>query len=162
LGGLSKLSVWWLRLGIKVERIAPGKPQQNGRHERFHRTLEQHTAAPPATTLGAQQRRFEQFREEYNQQRPHEALGQDTPAQHYVFSSREYPSRLPPAREFPDDWQKRSVRPGGRMKWGGQEVNISRALEGQHVGLEPVDDGRWAVWFQDLELGIFEERLMKV
>jgi len=82
LGGLSKLSVWWLRLGIKVERIEPGKPQQNGRHERFHRTLEQHTAAPPAGTLAAQQRRFEQFRCEYNQHRPHEALGQDTPAQH--------------------------------------------------------------------------------
>jgi putative transposase len=101
LGGLSKLSVWWLRLGIKVERIQPGKPQQNGRHERFHRTLQQHTAAPPAGTLAAQQRRFEQFRREYNQHRPHEALGQDTPAQHYEPSHREYPSRLPAAREFP-------------------------------------------------------------
>ena len=162
LGGLSKLSVWWLRLGIKVERIEPGKPQQNGRHERFHRTLEQHTAAPPARTLGAQQRRFEQFAQEYNQQRPHEALGQDTPAQHYEPSSRDYPSRLPPPRDFADDWQKRSVRSGGSMKWKGHQVTITQALTGEYVGLEPVGDGRWAVWFQDLELGIFDERLMKV
>src|SRR5215207_4568619 len=161
LGGLSKLSVWWLRLGIKVERIEPGKPQQNGRHERFHRTLQQHTAAPPARTLGAQQRCFEQFTQEYNQQRPHEALGQDTPAEHYERSSREYPARLPAAREFPDEWQKRSVRTG-RMKWNGCEVNITQALAGEYVGLEPVGDGRWAVWFQDLELGIFDERTMSV
>jgi putative transposase len=162
LGGLSKLSVWWLRLGIKVERIEPGKPQQNGRHERFHRTLEQHTAAPPARTLGAQQRRFEQFAQEYNQQRPHEALGQDTPAQHYEPSSRDYPSRMPPPRDFADDWQKRSVRSGGSMKWKGHQVTITQALTGEYVGLEPVGDGRWAVWFQDLELGIFDERLMQV
>ena len=112
--------------------------------------------------MGAQQRRFEQFRCEYNEHRPHEALGQDTPAQHYVPSSREYPTRLPAAREFPDDWQKRRVRPGGRMKWKGREVNITRALEEQYVGLEPVGDGQWAVWFQDLELGMFDERKMKV
>ena len=162
LGGLSKLSVWWLRLGIKVERIEPGKPQQNGRHERFHRTLEQHTAAPPAGTLAAQQRRFEQFRCEYNEHRPHEALGQDTPSEHYEPSSREYPTRLPAPREFPDDWQKRRVRPGGRMKWDGREVNITRALNDEYVGLEPRGDGQWAVWFQDLELGIFDERTMRV
>jgi transposase InsO family protein len=162
LGGLSKLSVWWLRLGIKVERIEPGKPQQNGRHERFHRTLEQHTAAPPASTLAAQQRRFEQFRCEYNQHRPHEALGQDTPAQHYEPSSREYPSRLPAAREFPDDWQRRRVRSSGSMKWKGHQVTVNLALAEQYVGLQPVDEGRWAVWFQDLELGIFDERTMEV
>jgi putative transposase len=162
LGGLSKLSVWWLRLGIKVERIAPGKPQQNGRHERFHRTLEEHTAAPPAGTLAAQQRRFDQFRGEYNKHRPHEALGQDTPAEHYAPSSRGYPSRLPAAREFPDDWQKRRVRTTGQMKWNGTPVQVTEALAGEYVGLEPVGDGRWAVWFQDLELGLFDERTMKV
>jgi transposase InsO family protein len=162
LGGLSKLSVWWLRLGIKLERIEPGKPQQNGRHERFHRTLEEHTARPPASSLAAQQRRFEKFRHEYNQERPHEALGQSPPEQHYEPSPREYPGRLPAARDYPDEWQKRSVRPGGRMKWQGQSVNITTALEGQYVALEPVGDGRWAVWFENLELGIFEERLMRV
>lgn len=160
--GLSKLNVWWLRLGIKLERIEPGKPQQNGRHERFHRTLEENTARPPAGSLAAQQRRFEKFRREYNQERPHEALGQNPPAQHYEPSPKEYPGRLPAARDYPDDWQKRSVRPGGRMKWQGRSVNITTALEGHYVGLEPVGEGRWTVWFENLELGIFEERLMKV
>jgi putative transposase len=162
LGGLSKLSVWWLRLGIKLERIEPGKPQQNGRHERFHRTLEEDTARPPARSLAAQQRRFERFRREYNEERPHEALEQTPPAQHYDPSPREYPGGLPPPRDYPDDWQKRSVRPGGRMKWHGRSVNITTALEGHYVGLEPVGDGQWAVWFEELELGIFEERLMRV
>lgn len=162
LGGLSQLSVWWLRLGIRVERIEPGKPQQNGRHERFHRTLEEHTARPAAGSLAAQQRRFEKFRHEYNQERPHEALGQMPPAQHYEPSPREYPERMPPPRDYPDEWLKRSVRPGGRMKWKGQEVNITKALAGHHVALEPLGDGRWAVWFENLELGIFEERQMRV
>jgi putative transposase len=162
LGGLSKLSVWWLRLGIKLERIEPGKPQQNGRHERMHRTLAQYTADPPASSLAAQQRRFEAFRREYNEERPHEALGQQPPGQHYQCSVREYPARLPVAREFPDDWQRRRVKDGGEMKWRGQWVNITRALEGEVIGLEPVDTGRWAVWFQDLELGLFDERTMRV
>lgn len=162
LGGLSALNVWWLRLGIKVERIEPGKPQQNGRHERFHRTLKQHTAQPPAGSLVAQQRIFEKFRREYNEHRPHEALGQCPPTQFYETSPRPYPERLPQGRAYPEDWEVRQVRPGGRMRWGGQEVNITRALAGLRVGLEPVDDGRWAVWFEDLELGIFEERTMRV
>jgi transposase InsO family protein len=162
LGGLSKLSVWWLRLGIKLERIEPGKPQQNGRHERFHRTLEEHTARPAASSLGAQQRRFESFRHEYNHERPHEALDQSPPAEHYEPSPREYPGRLLPPRDYPDDWQKRRVRLGGQMKWGGRAVSITKALEGHFVGLEPIGEGRWAVWFENLELGIFEERLMRV
>lgn len=162
LGGLSALSVWWLRLGIRLERIEPGKPQQNGRHERFHRTLEQHTASPPARTLKAQQRCFDEFRREYNHERPHEALGQTTPAEHYRPSSLEYPQRLPDAREFPEEWHRRKVKPGGTIKWSGHEVHLTQVLSGEDVGLEPVGDGRWAVWFQDLELGVFDERTMKV
>lgn len=162
LGGLSALSVWWLRLGIGLERIEPGKPQQNGRHERFHRTLQEYTSAPPAATLRAQQKRFESFRQEYNHERPHEALGQSPPAQHYAASSREYREKLPPEREYPSDWSVRRVRAGGRMKWKGKEVNVGKALKRLAIGLQPVSDGRWAVWYEHLELGIFDERKMQI
>jgi transposase InsO family protein len=162
LGGLSKLSVWWLRLGVNLERIEPGKPQQNGRHERFHRTLKENTTQPPAASLAAQQRRFEKFRDEYNEQRPHEALEQTAPMQHYEPSPREYPGRMPPPRDYPDDWQKRRVYLGGQMKWQGRAVHVTKALEGYYVGLEPVAEGRWAMWFENLELGIFEQRRMRV
>jgi transposase InsO family protein len=92
LGGLSRLSYWWIRLGIRPERIEPGHPEQNGRHERMHRTLKAYTATPPAKTLAAQQKRFHAFKKEYNQDRPHEALGMRTPSEYYVRSLREYPS----------------------------------------------------------------------
>lgn len=162
LGGLSALSVWWLRLGIGLERIEPGKPQQNGRHERFHRTLRENTSAPPAATLAAQQRRFEKFRQEYNHERPHEALGQSPPAQYYAASTRGYREKLPPEREYPFDWRVRQVRTGGRMKWKGKEVNVCLALKGLAIGLQPVSDGRWAVWYEHLELGTFDERKMQI
>src|ERR1700689_478769 len=91
---LTRLAVWWIKLGIRPERIEPGKPQQNGRHERMHRTLKQATASPPAKNRRRQQERFDEFRREYNEERPHESLGQTTPASHYQPSAREYPRRL--------------------------------------------------------------------
>jgi transposase InsO family protein len=158
LGGLSALAVWWVRLGIRLERIEPGQPQQNGRHERMHRTLKEATASPPRGNLRKQQEAFDEFRHEYNTERPHEALGQETPAACYEPSAREYPERLPEQRGYPDDWEKRRVRQSGQIKWRGKEVRLTEALWGQEVGLKPVADGEWLVYFEGLELGRFEER----
>lgn len=158
LGGLSLLAVWWVRLGIRLERIEPGQPQQNGRHERMHRTLKEATASPPRTSLRSQQKAFDEFRKEYNDERPHEALGQRPPAEFYEPAEREYPERLPEQRGYPDDWEKRMVRKGGQMKWKGKDVRLTSALWGQEVGLKPVADGEWMVYFESLELGRFDER----
>lgn len=161
LGGLSALSVWWIRLGIAVERIAPGHPEQNGRHERMHRTLKAETATPPAGTRRAQQGRFDRFRQEYNELRPHEALNQCPPAELYQRSPRAYPSRLKEV-VYDDDWLTRAVRGAGQMKWQGQDVRISQALAGQRIGLEPVDDGLWRVYLVHVPLGLFDERKKRV
>jgi putative transposase len=162
LGGLTRLSVWWVRLGIRLERIEPGCPQQNGRHERLHLSLEQSPQRNARANLKKQQEALEQFREEYNEERPHEALGQQTPAELYVPSARNYEGRLPAAREYPEEWQIRSVRPGGRIKWQGREINVTRALSGERIGLEPKGDGIWAVWFEHMELGLFDEREKRI
>jgi putative transposase len=161
-GGLSSLSVWWVRLGIQLERIEPGCPQQNGRHERMHRTLKEATAKPPKTDLRAQQRAFDQFRQEYNHERPHEALEQRPPASLYSPSPRAYPERLPEPRGYPDEWQKRVVRKGGQIKWKGRDISLGGALWGQQIGLQPIGEARWALYFENLELGIFDERLGRV
>jgi transposase InsO family protein len=158
LGGLSALAVWWVRLGLELERIEPGQPQQNGRHERMHRTLKAATAQPPQSNLRRQQEAFDEFRRDYNEQRPHEALGQRTPSEFYQPATRDYPERLPDQRGYPDDWQKRKVRPSGQIKWKGRNLQISKALIGQEIGLKPVDEGQWAVFFEGLELGSYDER----
>jgi len=158
LGGLSSLSVWWLDMGIRLERIEPGQPQQNGRHERMHRTLKEATAAPPRGNLKQQQQAFEEFRQEYNQERPHEALGQKPPASLYRPSVRDYPESKPPPWDYPELWTKRVVRPEGRIRWQGQLVNITRALCGREVGLEPIDEGRWAIHYRSLQLGVWDKR----
>ena len=158
LGGLSALAVWWVRLGIRLERIEPGQPQQNGRHERMHRTLKEATASPPRSSLRTQQKAFDEFRQEYNDERPHEALGQKPPAEFYEPSTQEYPERLPEQRGYPDDWEKRMVRKSGQIKWRGKDVRLTEALWGQEVGLKPVADGEWAVYFESLGLGRFDER----
>src|SRR5262249_37670595 len=152
LAGLSALSVWLIRLGIRLERILPAHPEQNGRHERMHRTLKEATAKPPRANLKAQQRAFDSFRKEYNCERPHEALGQRTPASCYVPSARDYPERLPEQHGYPEDWQKRMVRKAGAMKWNGRDIQINNALAGQEIGLEPIEDGRWVVHFESLRL----------
>jgi transposase InsO family protein len=162
LGGLSQLAVWWMRLGIDLERIEPGQPQQNGRHERMHRTLKDATARPPRANLRRQQEAFDTFRLEYNQERPHEALGQRPPAQVYQPSLRDYPQRLPQLRGYPDEWQKRKVRPSGQIKWKGLEPYISEALVGLEVGLEPIGDGLWAIHFEGLKLGTYDERRQQI
>jgi putative transposase len=162
LGGLSPLSVWWVRLGLNLERIEPGQPQQNGRHERMHRTLKAATAQPPRANLRQQQKAFDAFRQEYNEERPHEALGQATPSQFYQPSVRDYPERLPEPRGYPDDWQKRKVRGGGQIKWKGRDVRITAALMGHEIGFKPVGEAEWSVYFEHLELGRFDERTCRL
>ncbi len=120
LGGLSKLSVWWLKLGIALQRIEPGHPEQNGRHERMHRTLKQ-AIGPPARSLRAQQEAMEQFRMHYNEERPHEALGFAVPAACYQASPRVWSEKAAGQMEYDDECEVRAVRRGGQMKWGGQE-----------------------------------------
>jgi len=160
IGGLSRLSVWWLLLGIRPERIAPGKPQENGRHERMHRTLKAATANPPARDLRRQQRVFDSFRDEFNNIRPHEALGQHTPDSVYTRSPREY--HEPAAASYPSDMEVRSVKSNGVIHWRGECVFLGEALGRQRVGLCEVADGRWAVYFCRQALGIVDQRRRKV
>lgn len=161
LGRLSRLSVWWVRLGIYPELIEPGHPEQNGRHERMHRTLKQHTARPPASTGRAQQRRFDLFRHEYNTERPHEALDQRTPESLYERSRRLLPRRLPEL-EYPAHFEVRLVSRNGGIRWSGDWVNVSHVLGEEYVGLEEVGEGIWDVYFGPLRLGQLDERTRKI
>jgi putative transposase len=158
LGGLSQLSAWWVRLGIRLERIEPGHPEQNGRHERVHRTLKEATARPPRAHFKAQQDAFDGFRKEYNFERPHEGLGQKTPAQIYTASPRIYPAKLPEQRGYPRDWHTRRVSSAGQVSHYGQKFRINDALANQDVGFKPVGDGLWAIYFEHLEIGLYDER----
>jgi putative transposase len=161
LARLSKLSAWWVRLGILPEFIEPGRPDQNGRHERMHRTLKAATTRPAAGSLGAQPRRFNTFREEFNHVRPHEALEQQTPAACYHPSPRPMPDRLPPL-EYPDRFEVRYVSANGGIRWNHRWVNVSTVCVGQYVGLEEIDDGIWNVYFGPLHLGRLLERHMRI
>jgi putative transposase len=161
-GGLSRLSVWWIKLGIIPERIEPGKPQQNGRHERMHRTLKAECAKPPALSLRAQQRRFDEFRAEFNYQRPHEALGQTAPAQHYAPAPRQYPKKLEDPT-YPATCELRRVRTNGEIHWQGALVYISEALTGELVGLsEDEDNLDAAVYFGPVLLGVIDGITLKL
>jgi putative transposase len=161
LARLSQLSAWWVRLGVLPEFIEPGKPQQNGRHERMHRTLKAETTRPPANSGRGQQRRFDRFREEFNCERPHEALDMQTPASVYQPSSREMPSKLPPL-EYPDRFEVRYVSANGGIRWNKGWVNVSITCVGEYVGLEEIDDGVWNVYFGPLKLGRLLERHMRI
>ena len=161
LGRLSRLSVWWIRLGIYPELIEPGHPEQNGRHERMHRTLKRHTARPPASTARAQQQRFNVFRTEYNEERPHEALDQQTPASRYTHSEREFPTRLQEI-DYPSHFEQRLVSRNGGIRWSSRWVNVSHVLGGEYVGLEEVGDDVWDLYFGPLRLGQMDERHGKI
>jgi transposase InsO family protein len=158
LGRLSTLSVWWVRLGIRPELIEPAHPEQNGRHERMHKTLKAETARPPEPTLAAQQRRFDTFRHRYNDVRPHEALEDDTPASRYHPSPRPYSSTLPPL-EYPGHYEVRRVSKNGGIRWQSQWVNVSHLLAEEYVGFEEIDDGLWEVYFGPVWLGRFHEQV---
>jgi putative transposase len=161
LARLSRLSVWWLKLGVLPELIEPGQPQQNGRHERMHRTLKDETTKPPAASSRAQQRKFDAFVHEYNEERPHEALDMSTPAQLYEASPRAMPDKLLPP-EYPDRFEVRYVSANGGIRWRKRWVNVTSALIGEYVGLEEIDDGHWDVFFGPLKLGRLHERSMRI
>lgn len=161
LARLSRLSAWWVRLGILPDLIEPGKPQQNGRHERMHRTLKAETTRPPANTCRGQQRKFDRFRQEFNNDRPHEALDMETPADRYECSSRPMPDRLPPL-EYPDRFEVRYVSANGGIRWNNEHVPVSITCVGEYVGLEEIDDGIWDVYFGPLKLGRLLERERRI
>jgi transposase InsO family protein len=161
LGRLSRLSVWWLKLGIRPELIEPASPQQNGSHERMHKTLKDETTRPPERTLRVQQRRFEFFRWEYNEQHPHEALGMIPPSRLYEPSPRPYPRRLAPI-EYPAHYQVRRVARNGGVRWKTRWLNVSSVLVEEHVGFEEIADGIWSLYFGPLLLGRFDERELKL
>jgi putative transposase len=161
LGRLSPLSAWWVRLGIFPERIAPGKPQQNGRHERRHRPLKAETTRPPARTRRAQQRTCDRCREEFNCQRPHAALDMQPPASCDDPSPRQMPNSLPPLA-YPDRFEVRDVSANGGIRWHHPWVNVSPTCMGEDVGREEIDDGIWHVDFGPLTLGRRLERHMRL
>ena len=161
LGRLSRLSVWWMRLGIVPERIAPGHPEQNGSHEQFHAVLKAETTRPPAANAAAQQRRFTRFRAEYNHERPHEALQDQPPASCYQPSVRSFPSRLAPVA-YPGHLDIRRVSAIGQVAWRGQVWFLSGALAGEDVAFEEVDDALWTVYFATVALGRLDERRRRI
>lgn len=156
LGGLSRLGVWLIKLGVEQIRTRPGSPQDNAVHERMHRTLKEETAIPPAANQPAQQRRFSRFRHEYNEERPHRALDGRTPASLYSASTRRMPDRIP-AIEYEGHLIVRSVRSNGCIKWKSRHLFISEVLDGERVGLEETDYGIWSIYFGTTLLGILDE-----
>ncbi len=161
LARLSTLSAWFIRLGIIPELIEPGKPQQNGRHERMHRTLKAEATRPPAANCRCQQRTFNRFRREFNFERPHEALALETPASLYQSSHRPFPAKLPPL-EYPAHFETRYVSHNGGIRWNCAWVNVSITCAGEYVGLEEIDNGIWNVYFGPLKLGRLSEEHMRI
>jgi putative transposase len=159
--GLSALSVWWIRLGIRPVRIEPGHPEQNGTHERMHRTLKAETTRPPALNRVGQQRKFDRFRHTYNHERPHEALAQQPPARLWQPSPREYPRSLP-TPEYPGHHLVRLVGPAGTIRLHGRQLFVSRALQHEYLGLEESADGIWSIYFDHLLLGKFAEQDFRI
>ena len=162
-GGLTALAVWWMRLGIEPERIQPGRPQQNGSHERMHLTLGQETASPSAGSLRSQQQRFDAFRQEYNHERPHEGLEMSTPAEHYERSSRPYPRRL--AEPTYPGWEVRAVGASGQFKFSVKDVFVSHALAGQSIGLTQLQSDQeryWRVYFMKYDLGVLDRKTSQI
>jgi hypothetical protein len=161
LGGLSPLSVWLIKLWIRPERIEPAHPEQNGRHERMHRTLKAEATRPPRSNLKEQQKVFDHFREEYNTERPHEALGQKTPASIYLPSGRMLPDKVPEV-EYESFMTVRQVRSNGCIKWKGEFVYVSEALAGEPMGLKQVSESEWEMHFSFHKLGVLDDRIGKV
>ena len=155
--GLSYLNVWWMRLGIVHQRSRPGCPQDNGAHERMHRTLKREAIKPVRANCAAQQRNFDAFRHEYNAERPHEPLHQATPASQYTASARPYPERLP-ALEYPGHFLVKKITTGGTFRFQHKLLYLANAMVDQHIGLEETDDGIWAIHFNTVLLATFDER----
>jgi transposase InsO family protein len=156
-GRLTRLSVTWLKLGIVLDRIRPGHPEENGRHERMHRTLKAEATRPPNWDGAGQDARFEEFRREYNEERPHEALGQVPPWTLYEPSPRRYVTPVPEP-EYPGHWEVRQVKRGGEIKWHGKRYFVTEALAGERVGLFEVEDGLWWVAFVTHPIAVYDAR----
>lgn len=155
--GLSQLSVWWLRLNIRVEFGRRARPQDNAGHEQMHRVLKAETACPPARTGSEQQKRSEQWRKHYNQQRPHEALNQQVPAHYYHPSRRHFPNQLPPWHYPTRNWEVRRVHTKGQIKWQGRLRFIGRAFVGQWIGLRPAGLGQCEIYLGRQLLGVLHQ-----
>jgi transposase InsO family protein len=155
--GLSQLAVWWIKLNITPERILPGRPDQNGRHERMHRTLKRETASPPRSSFQAQQAAFDRFVRDFNQLRPHEGLGMDVPDEHYRASQRSYPSRVPDV-EYPEHMVVTKAYPNGIISHEGTQWYISGCLGNEMIGLEPTSTDTWKVYFGPKLLGVVDPR----
>ena len=159
LGGVSELSKWWIQLGIRPERIEPGEPSQNGRHERMHRTLKQEVA--PQASHQHQQHRFDLFQDQYNNERSHESLGRKTPATVYSHSPRSYPGKLPPI-EYDSNTVVRQVRHNGEIKWHSERIYVSQVLAHEPLGLKQIEAQKWEIRYSFHLLGILDERLKTV
>ncbi len=155
---LSALSVWWIKLGVYPEQIEPGKPQQNGKHERMHRTLKKEATIPPGRHLTAQQQQLNAFREEYNKIRPHESLDMKTPAEVYTASNRKMPENILPY-EYPQHFEVRRVSRNGGIRWHHHRVPVSQTLIEDRIGFEEIDDGVYNVYFRELLIGRFYEEM---
>ncbi len=160
-GGLSRLSIWWIKLGIIPERIKPGHPEQNGRHERMHRTLKQDSASPPKRSWRTQQKAFNRFLDEYNQDRPHEALNQKTPASLYDYSPKRYRHILP-EMSYPDDMAIRWVKSQGDISWKGRHIYLSETLAGEIVGLKQTNGRYWDIYFGFVKLAQLDSYKLKL
>ena len=159
--GLSPLNVWWMQLGIVHQRIRPASPQENGTHERMHRELKRETTRPAASSLRAQQRRFEAFRRRYNDERPHEGIGDRTPSSLWRPSTRAYPEhRTPPA--IPRTWKSVASVPRARSGSTRKQPFLSQVLRGEDIGLEEVGDGIWNIVYYSTLLGKIDERSLHI
>lgn len=154
LGGLTQLSRWWIEIGITPIRIEPGRPDQNGIHERMHRTLKAWITRNPRANRRSQQRSFDEFRTEFNHVRPHQSLGQKTPVTAFR-SYRPFPSR-PPRIEYDSNMDVRRVNANGEIKWNGHQIFLSEVLIGSNVGLLPVSDSLWSIHFSSVRLGYLD------
>jgi transposase InsO family protein len=154
--GLNHLNVWWLQLGISHQRITPGSPQENGAHERLHKTLKADATRPPAANLNLQQRVFNRFREPYNELRPHAALNDDTPASRWTPSSRPYPERIAPP-EYPGHFEVRKISGAGTFRLHSGQHFLSQALNHEYVGFEEIEDGLWNIVYYETLPGRFDE-----
>jgi putative transposase len=159
--GLTRLNVWWMRLGIQHQRIHPASPQENGAHERMHKTLKAGACRPPRANRGAQQRAFNAFRALYNDERPHATLGGQTPSSHYRPSSRSFPDHLPPL-DYPGHFVVKRITSAGTFRFQHKLLFIANALQQHHIGLEETGDGIWSIYFGTVLLAKLDEREMLI
>lgn len=157
IGGLSKLAVYWMKLGIQPVRIEPGRPDQNGKHERMHKTLKAEATRPSKANLAEQQREFNRFRHEFNFLRPHDHLDLKTPASCYQVNARRELNTVPPA-SYPKHYILRKISGNSSFKWFSRVIFVSRTLEGEVVGIEEIEDGIFSIWYRDFLIGRFNER----